>query len=157
MFYNACLCIGIECFVIDTLSPCFVNRYLSSCGILMTRAPLLFRGLSGRAVVAPARSFFNLSESFNKRKEYSERRIIGYVPSQAGDDACSVAIFIFIDVRDYVHCEWCLCKWAWDFLWCRPSEVIGVWICSGDVTSSQVTWELKLTGEVCILERRGFV
>uniref|UniRef100_A0A672STV7 Coenzyme Q-binding protein COQ10 homolog B, mitochondrial n=1 Tax=Sinocyclocheilus grahami TaxID=75366 RepID=A0A672STV7_SINGR len=53
-------------------------RYLSSCGILMTRVPPLFRTVSGRAVVAPARSFFNFSESFNKRKEYSERRIIGY-------------------------------------------------------------------------------
>uniref|UniRef100_A0A672SU88 Coenzyme Q-binding protein COQ10 homolog B, mitochondrial n=1 Tax=Sinocyclocheilus grahami TaxID=75366 RepID=A0A672SU88_SINGR len=53
-------------------------RYLSSCGILMTRVPHLFRAVSGRAMVAPARSFFNLSESFNKRKEYSERRIIGY-------------------------------------------------------------------------------
>uniref|UniRef100_A0A8C1VFM2 Coenzyme Q-binding protein COQ10 homolog B, mitochondrial n=1 Tax=Cyprinus carpio TaxID=7962 RepID=A0A8C1VFM2_CYPCA len=59
-------------------------RYLSSCGILMTRVPPLFRAVSGRAAVAPARSFFNLSESFNKRKEYSERRIIGYVSNQAG-------------------------------------------------------------------------
>jgi len=66
----------------DTLSPCFVNRYLSSCGILMTRVPPLFRAVSGRAVVTPARSFFNFSDSFNKRKEYSERRIIGYVPNQ---------------------------------------------------------------------------
>uniref|UniRef100_A0AAR2JD87 Coenzyme Q-binding protein COQ10 homolog B, mitochondrial n=1 Tax=Pygocentrus nattereri TaxID=42514 RepID=A0AAR2JD87_PYGNA len=55
-----------------------VSRYLSSCGILMTRMPPLLRTVSGRTAISPARSFFNLSESFNKRKEYSERRIIGY-------------------------------------------------------------------------------
>lgn len=84
----------------DTLSPCFVNRYLSSCGILMTRVPPLFRAVSGRAVVAPARSFFNFSESFNKRKEYSERRIIGYVPNQVWYGAW--VWFFFIEVHDYV-------------------------------------------------------
>ncbi|XP_031154039.1 coenzyme Q-binding protein COQ10 homolog B, mitochondrial [Sander lucioperca] len=54
-------------------------RYLSSCGILMTRLPPLLGGaMPGRGVVLPARSFFNLADSFSKRKEYSERRIIGH-------------------------------------------------------------------------------
>ncbi|XP_032373129.1 coenzyme Q-binding protein COQ10 homolog B, mitochondrial [Etheostoma spectabile] len=54
-------------------------RYLSSCGILMTRLPPLLGGATpGRGVVLPARSFFNLADSFSKRKEYSERRIIGH-------------------------------------------------------------------------------
>lgn len=56
---------------------CIVYRYLSSCGILMTRVPPLLRTVSGRPALNPARSFFNLTDSFNKRKEYSERRIIG--------------------------------------------------------------------------------
>ncbi|MEQ2269645.1 hypothetical protein XENORESO_007358 [Xenotaenia resolanae] len=57
-------------------------RYLSSCGILMTRVPpLLGAAMPGRVIVLPARSFFNLTDSFSKRKEYSERRIIGYVSS----------------------------------------------------------------------------
>ncbi|XP_078118743.1 coenzyme Q-binding protein COQ10 homolog B, mitochondrial [Sander vitreus] len=54
-------------------------RYLSSCGILMTRLPPLLGGaMPQRGVVLPARSFFNLADSFSKRKEYSERRIIGH-------------------------------------------------------------------------------
>ncbi|PWA19414.1 hypothetical protein CCH79_00017192 [Gambusia affinis] len=53
-------------------------RYLSSCGILMTRVPPLLGGaMSGRPIVLPTRSFFNLTGSLSKRKEYSERRIIG--------------------------------------------------------------------------------
>ena len=62
------------------LAVCFAIRYLSSCGILMTRMPPL-RGVvaPGRSVALPARSFFNLADSFSKRKEYSERRIIGWV------------------------------------------------------------------------------
>lgn len=57
---------------------CFVTRYLSSCGILMTRVPpLLGAAMPGRPVLLPARSFFNLTDSLSKRKEYSERRIIG--------------------------------------------------------------------------------
>ncbi|XP_034021402.1 coenzyme Q-binding protein COQ10 homolog B, mitochondrial [Thalassophryne amazonica] len=54
-------------------------RYLSSCGILMTRVPpLLGSPEPGHGIVLPARSFFNLADSFSKRKEYSERRIIGF-------------------------------------------------------------------------------
>lgn len=62
------------------ITVCFVIRYLSSCGILMTRVPpLLGAAMPGRGILLPARSFFNLADSFSKRKEYSERRIIGSV------------------------------------------------------------------------------
>uniref|UniRef100_A0A8C2A9Q8 Coenzyme Q-binding protein COQ10 homolog B, mitochondrial n=2 Tax=Cyprinus carpio TaxID=7962 RepID=A0A8C2A9Q8_CYPCA len=81
-------------------------RYLSSCGILMTRVPPLFRAVSGRAVVAPTRSFFNFSESFNKRKEYSERRIIGYSMQEMYE--------VVAKVEDYLL-----------FVpWCKRSEVV---------------------------------
>ncbi|XP_060909650.1 coenzyme Q-binding protein COQ10 homolog B, mitochondrial [Labrus mixtus] len=54
-------------------------RYLSSCGILMTRVPpLIGAAMTGRGVTLPVRSFFNLANSLSKKKEYSERRIIGY-------------------------------------------------------------------------------
>ncbi|CAB1347052.1 unnamed protein product [Coregonus sp. 'balchen'] len=47
-------------------------RYLSSCGILMTRVPPLLGVMPGsRVIVAPTHSFFNLADTFNKRKEYS--------------------------------------------------------------------------------------
>ncbi|AWP13651.1 putative coenzyme Q-binding protein COQ10 -like B mitochondrial [Scophthalmus maximus] len=69
----------------DVSDPSWINEsssvmYLSSCGILMTRAPppLLGAAMPGRGVVLPARSFFNLADSFSKKKEYSERRIIGF-------------------------------------------------------------------------------
>lgn len=60
------------------MAVCSVIRYLTSCGILMTRTPpLLGVAVPGRATVLPTRSFFNLTDSFSKRREYSERRIIG--------------------------------------------------------------------------------
>ncbi|XP_023148837.1 coenzyme Q-binding protein COQ10 homolog B, mitochondrial [Amphiprion ocellaris] len=82
-------------------------RYLSSCGILMTRGPpVLGAAMSGRSVVLPARSFFNLADSFSKRKEYSERRIIGYSMQEIYDVVASVENY-----RLFVP-------------WCKKSDVV---------------------------------
>ncbi|XP_051815313.1 coenzyme Q-binding protein COQ10 homolog B, mitochondrial isoform X2 [Acanthochromis polyacanthus] len=82
-------------------------RYLSSCGILMTRArPLIGAVGSARSVVLPARSFFNLADSFSKRKEYSERRIIGYSMQEIYDVVASVENY-----RLFVP-------------WCKKSDVV---------------------------------
>ncbi|XP_044073376.1 coenzyme Q-binding protein COQ10 homolog B, mitochondrial isoform X2 [Siniperca chuatsi] len=82
-------------------------RYLSSCGILMTRVPpLLGAAMSGRGIVLPARSFFNLADSFSKKKEYSERRIIGYSMQEIYE--------VVAEVENY-----CL------FVpWCKKSDVV---------------------------------
>lgn len=52
------------------------NRHLSSCGILMTRSPkvICLQDHDTMASVPPSRNFISLT---NKRKEYSERRILG--------------------------------------------------------------------------------
>uniref|UniRef100_A0A3B5MWR9 Coenzyme Q-binding protein COQ10 homolog B, mitochondrial n=1 Tax=Xiphophorus couchianus TaxID=32473 RepID=A0A3B5MWR9_9TELE len=88
-------------------SICLPTRYLSSCGILMTRVPPLLGGaMSGRPIVLPTRSFFNLTDSFSKRKEYSERRIIGYVSAEIYD--------VVAEVENYRH-----------FVpWCKKSDVV---------------------------------
>lgn len=52
-------------------------RHLASCGILMTRISSLQVPVMSHAF---SRSFFNIAAPLvNKRKEYSERRIIGFV------------------------------------------------------------------------------
>lgn len=57
-------------------SPPTPNRHLSSCGILMTRSTkaICLQDRDTMASVPPSRNFISFT---NKRKEYSERRILG--------------------------------------------------------------------------------
>ncbi|XP_062975901.1 coenzyme Q-binding protein COQ10 homolog A, mitochondrial [Elgaria multicarinata webbii] len=59
--------------------PTGCSRYMPSCGILMIRAPCAINSLDWDLSVQHSRTFINFTAPFtNKRKEYSERRIIGY-------------------------------------------------------------------------------
>ncbi|XP_074551697.1 coenzyme Q-binding protein COQ10 homolog B, mitochondrial [Halichoeres trimaculatus] len=82
-------------------------RYLSSCGILMTRVPpLIGAATQGQSITLPARSFFNLADSFSKKREYSERRIIGYSMQEIYE--------VVAGVENYRH-----------FVpWCKKSDVV---------------------------------
>uniref|UniRef100_A0A8D3BH09 Coenzyme Q10A n=1 Tax=Scophthalmus maximus TaxID=52904 RepID=A0A8D3BH09_SCOMX len=74
-------------------------RHLSSCGILMTRTPrvLCLQDWDTMATAPQSRHFISFT---NKRKEYSERRILGYSMQEMYD--------VVANVDDYkLFVPWC--------------------------------------------------
>ncbi|KAM9802989.1 coenzyme Q-binding protein COQ10 homolog B, mitochondrial isoform X1 [Syngnathus typhle] len=91
----------------DARSGSHFSRYLPSNGIPMTPLPaLLGATMPVRSVVFPTRAFFNIANTFSKRREYAERRIIGYSMQQMYEVVANVA-----DYRHFVP-------------WCKKSDVI---------------------------------
>ncbi|XP_077584877.1 coenzyme Q-binding protein COQ10 homolog B, mitochondrial isoform X1 [Stigmatopora nigra] len=91
----------------DVRSSSGFSRYIPSYGILLTRLPpLLGAVMPGRNVILPARSFFNIANTFSKRREYAERRIIGYSMQQMYEVvACVENYRLFVP-------------------WCKKSDVV---------------------------------
>lgn len=80
-------------------------RHLSSCGILMTRTPrvLCLQDWDTMTAVPQSRNFISLT---NKRKEYSERRILGFSMQEMYDVVANVD-----EYKNFVP-------------WCKKSQTI---------------------------------
>ncbi|XP_030410569.1 coenzyme Q-binding protein COQ10 homolog A, mitochondrial isoform X1 [Gopherus evgoodei] len=76
-------------------------RAMSLCGILLSRVPWAINSLDWGPCTQHSRTFINLTGPFtNKRKEYSERRIIGYSMQEMYE--------VVSNVDDYRHfVPWC--------------------------------------------------